>query len=353
MDELDRLARLLRRYSPSGREAAAVREFLRQARELGYATRVDGVGNGIARIGSGRPRVVFLGHIDTVEGKLPVLRRGERLFGRGAVDAKGPLLAALLAGRARGAAGMFEVVAAVGEETDSRGTRHLLRRAPPDALIAGEPSGWDGIALGYKGALGVRATFRGARTHSSSPVPTASDRAVSWIIAVRSLVAGRDGGSPFRSLTAKTTGLASAPRGPIELAEVCLDLRLPPGTDTAGVERELRALEGPDALEVTGRVEPIEVERSNPVVTALVAGVREVGGRPTLYRKGGTSDLNLAVRAWGVPGAAYGPGDPHLDHTDQERLSLADLGRAVRVLEVARERLGRSLLTPRRSDENA
>lgn len=98
MDEVPALLRLLRRYSPSGREASAVAEFRRLARELGYSTTIDAAGNGIARRGRGRPRIVYLGHIDTVPGRRPVRQSRGRVYGRGAVDAKGPLVAALLTG---------------------------------------------------------------------------------------------------------------------------------------------------------------------------------------------------------------------------------------------------------------
>ena len=39
---------------------------------------------------------MFLGHIDTVEGELPVRTAGGRIYGRGACDAKGSLAAALV-----------------------------------------------------------------------------------------------------------------------------------------------------------------------------------------------------------------------------------------------------------------
>ena len=66
-------------------------------------------------------------------------------------------------------------------------------------------------------------------------------------------------------------------------------------------------------------------------------------------KKGGTSDLNLVVPAWDVPGAAYGPGDAHLDHTGRESVALAELRRSVDVLKVALSRLRSGALTPRRS----
>ncbi|HXY47117.1 MAG TPA: hypothetical protein VEK13_04385 [Thermoplasmata archaeon] len=78
-----------------------------------------------------------------------------------------------------------------------------------------------------------------------------------------------------------------------------------------------------------------------------MAGIRANWGRPTLWRKGGPSDLNLAVRAWGMPSSAYGPGDPRLDHTDRERISVTEIRRAVGALEIALERLRSSPVTPR------
>ncbi len=326
-----------------------MQEFVRLARELGYAARTDAVGNGVARRGRGRPRLVFLGHIDTVEGRLPVRRKAGRLYGRGTVDAKGPLAAALLAGRELAGPGEYLVVAAVGEETDSRGARHLLRRLRPEAVIAGEPSGWDGVTIGYKGEVQVELTFRGRRTHFSSPTPTTTDRVIGWVGAVRAFVTDRANDSPFRSLTAKVVGVQSRRRGDEETARVTVDFRLPPTISTRELLRAIPRASGAARPVVKIRVEPIEVDRSNPVVASLVEGVRAAGGRPTLWRKGGTSDLNLVVPAWRVPGAAYGPGDARLDHTDRESVSLSEFARSITVLRVALERLQALRPTLRRS----
>jgi LysW-gamma-L-lysine carboxypeptidase len=347
LDELATLERLVHQYSPSGQEAAAVREFVRIARAYGYRARVDAVGNGIASRGTGRPRIVFLGHIDTVDGDLPVRRRGGRLYGRGAVDAKGPLVAALLAGRESSGPGEYRVIAAVGEETDSRGARHIVGHPAPDATIIGEPSGWDGITIGYKGMVKLVATFRGQRSHYSSPAPTAMDRAIDWVGTLRAFVAGRSGPSLFHSLTMKVVGLESQLQGDDETAVATIDLRLPPGASTSELMRSLPRAPGPCSFATKVRDEPIEVARTNPVVAALVSGVRAAGGRPTLWRKGGTSDLSLTVRAWSVPAAAYGPGNARLDHTSRECISAEELRRSVTVLRVALESLRTGPLTPR------
>lgn len=350
MDEGVVLERLLRRYSPSGGEGAAVVEFVRLGRELGYRTRIDRVGNGLAEIGRGRPRTLFLGHIDTVEGRRPVRQSRGRVHGRGAVDAKGALATALLAGQGFRGPGSFTIAAAVGEETDSHGARHLSTGPKPDAVIAGEPSGWDGLTIGYKGDLRLEATFERPRTHWSSPFPTATDSAVEWATKVRALSVQGAGLTPFRSLTAKIVGFQSDPAADPEQARVVVDLRIPPGLTTGAVIDRLPAGVGPSRIRTLVRVEPLESPRTDPVVLALGASIRETGGRPTLWRRGGTSDLNVVAGAWGVGGAAYGPGDARLDHTDREALSLEELRRAVEVLRRAIGRLagatGRGAIPP-------
>ncbi|MGA8275821.1 MAG: M20/M25/M40 family metallo-hydrolase [Thermoplasmata archaeon] len=347
MDEADTLLRLLRTYSPSGGEGLAVREFVRLAREIGYTARIDAAGNGVAHRGHGRPRLAFLGHIDTVPGRRPVVQRGGRIYGRGAVDAKGPLAAALIAGSRFTGPGALEVIAAVGEEADSRGARHVARHKGYEAVIAGEPSRWDGITVGYKGDVRLTAYFRGGRTHYSSPHPTVADTALHWVENVRALASFAPGPSPFRTLTMKVVGVQTG-GDETEWASVTLDLRVPPGRTTSEVLRSLPRDRGRPTLRTLVRIEPIEVDRTNPVVRALEGGIRAERGRPTLWRKAGTSDLNLVAPAWRVSGAAYGPGNPHLDHTARESVSERELGRSVRVLEVAFRQIAEELATPRR-----
>ncbi|HTW55724.1 MAG TPA: M20/M25/M40 family metallo-hydrolase [Thermoplasmata archaeon] len=346
MDDAELLERLVRCYSPSGREQRAVAAFVAGARALGYSASVDAVGNGIARRGRGRPETLFLGHIDTVDGERPVRWTGHRLHGRGVVDAKGALAAALAAGADFAGPGALTVVAAVGEETDSRGTRRLLRGRRPDAVIAGEPSGWDGLTVGYKGDLRIARVFRGRRRHYSAPYLTAADRAVAWCAAVRAWSEARTTESLFRSVTAKTIALATGPPGDAEVARATIDVRLPPGLP---VEAALRALPGDPAdgaVTVEVAIDPCDTGSANPVARALIAGIRGAGGRPTIFRKAGTSDLNLAIAAWGIPGAAYGPGDARLDHTARELLDRRELARSVAVLRTAYAALATAGITP-------
>ncbi len=326
------LESLVRAYSPSGSERRAVRAFVAGARRLGYRTRVDAAGNGIAEHGSGRPVVLFLGHIDTVEGERPVRWRAGRLHGRGVVDAKGALAAALEAGADLPNRGTLRIVGAVREETDSAGARHLLRGPRPDFVIAGEPSGWDGVTVGYKGILRAEATFRGRRRHYSVAGGTAADRAVDWIAHARRWAMEHAGSTPFRSVTVAVIRLRDRSEGDAESATVGVDIRLPPGVPVADARAALATGDPPPRLRELSVAEPYDGGTANPVVGALLGAIREGGARPTVWRKAGTSDLNVVAAAWGIPGAAYGPGDARLDHTARESLSVAELDRSIRVL---------------------
>jgi LysW-gamma-L-lysine carboxypeptidase len=80
--------------------------------------------------------------------------------------------------------------------------------------------------------------------------------------------------------------------------------------------------------------------KRTPLVAALLDSIRSHGGEPRLLRKTGTADLNLlAERHPGVPIAAYGPGDASLDHTPEERISLAEFAQGVDILDSVFQRL--------------
>jgi LysW-gamma-L-lysine carboxypeptidase len=122
---------------------------------MGFTAGVDAIGNAVGNRGAGPRHLVLLGHIDTVTGDIPVHQQDGCLYGRGSVDAKGPL-ACFTAAAARvevPSGWRLSVIGAVGEEGDSRGARYLCQNmTPPDMVIIGEPSGWTGYP-GYKGSL--------------------------------------------------------------------------------------------------------------------------------------------------------------------------------------------------------
>ncbi len=348
---MDLLEAMVSIPSPSGGEAHLVACLEETLQDLGYRIAVDEVGNLCASRGSGRPVLMFLGHVDTVPGQIPVVRSATHLAGRGSVDAKGSLAAALAAGAALPEpSGTLIVVGAVGEEADSRGARHLLRGPSPDFLILGEPGGWEAVTIAYKGMIRLRFRVEVEAVHGSSPSPSAGDLVVDFAHALRRLVDDRRGDMPFLSPSVRVIQLKTDGTPDLDGGEVLVDLRVPPGMDVRALAAGAQGLVGVGGVEVLEAVPPVEVDNRNTVVRALTSSIRASGGVPCLRRKAGTSDMNLAAGAWAIPMATYGPGDSHLDHSPREALEIADLRRSRGVLEGAFTRLlaTRPLEPPRR-----
>src|SRR5260370_15821593 len=101
--EVALLHNMLTIRSYSGQEGALAVYLVGQARQMGLHACVDEVGNFVAstvsphELNSGSQPVILLGHMDTVRGYIPVRLQDGVLYGRGAVDAKGPLAAFLCA----------------------------------------------------------------------------------------------------------------------------------------------------------------------------------------------------------------------------------------------------------------
>ncbi|HEX6162523.1 MAG TPA: M20/M25/M40 family metallo-hydrolase, partial [Vicinamibacterales bacterium] len=171
--------------SLSRQESVASAWLTAQMRGAGFdRAYVDDAGNAVGELGdpSASRTIVLLGHIDTVPGNIAVRIEDGLLYGRGSVDAKGPL-ATFVAGAARfgsaaakAAALHIVVVGAVEEEAaTSKGARFIASRfngtnGPlPAACIIGEPSHWNRVTLGYKGRLLMDFTAAQPMAHTAGP----------------------------------------------------------------------------------------------------------------------------------------------------------------------------------------
>src|SRR5438094_8360375 len=84
---------LVRVPSVTGDTDAAVAAFVQACAARGMEAFRDEAGNAVATAGRGPREILLVGHVDTVAPPLPVRVEGGTLWGRGAVDAKGPLAA--------------------------------------------------------------------------------------------------------------------------------------------------------------------------------------------------------------------------------------------------------------------
>ncbi|MBN1562863.1 MAG: M20/M25/M40 family metallo-hydrolase, partial [Anaerolineae bacterium] len=181
----DLLIELVRHYSPSRSESAAVFYLGEWLNAHGLTAHVDAAGNVCGRRGlADAPHtLLMLGHIDTVPGEIPVRVEdradGPILYGRGSVDAKGSLCAfAEAAAQATIPDGWrVIVIGAVEEEIETSKGAHYIRdqfsgEAAPDLCIIGEPSGANRITLGYKGHLMIDYALSRPAAHTSRPEPS-------------------------------------------------------------------------------------------------------------------------------------------------------------------------------------
>lgn len=341
MEPFELLRRVVEIPSETGSEGAVVDFLVAQAKRDGFAAHRDAVGNFVAETGKGPQLLLFVGHVDTVPGAIPVRVEGDVLHGRGSVDAKAPLAAFYAA--ARGFRDdpdiRIRIVGAVDEEGDSRGAKALPRDERPTWVVVGEPSGSDGITLGYKGIIRGTLTVRRPHRHGAHAIPSAADELLALWAETRRVL---DFQEKFEWIQGRLLELASTSDGLTDVATARFALRLPPGFTTVRTIRRLEDLGARHGAEFgfAETMEPAVVDKHGPLVAAYLASIRALGARPRLKQKTGTADFNLFHEWWpDVPIVAYGPGDASLDHTPEERISRAEFEKGVAVNRAVVERL--------------
>jgi LysW-gamma-L-lysine carboxypeptidase len=338
------LTNLLGIYSPSGKEEAIASFLAEEMKKLGFQVGIDAIGNVIGVVGEGEPTIFLCGHMDTVAGHLPLRVEEGKIFARGAVDAKGPLAAMVVAAaqvvKDPAFKGKVLLASVVEEEATSRGVRHLITQGiHADYAIFGEPSGVENITIGYKGQIQLKVTCKTETGHSSTPwlYENALEKAYElWMQIKNSYLPLDKAESPFNAVTAcltKVVGGRATSVIPFE-SEMFIDIRVPPQFTTAQVFEETKKviaqyqaanLKVVVKASVEDTVEPFEVDKSSPIVHALSSSVRKVLNNPaTLLRKTGTGDMNILGKAMNLPIVTYGPGDSHLDHTTDEHIVVSE-----------------------------
>jgi len=337
MDELVLLRDMLEIYSPSGKEGEMAAYLVKQMGALGFRAYQDAVGNAIGVLGEGEQEMMLLGHMDTVEGFIPIRLQDGQLYGRGAVDAKGPLATFILAAARVGSLSdkRIVVVGAVEEEAHSKGARYLLGSFSPQMVIIGEPSGWQHVTLGYKGRLLVTYRLAAPTRHSTAQGPSGSERAVEFWNHLMDYAQEFNQGERFRFHTLDSSlHRITAHNGGFE-EEVSMDmtLRIPFGLDVPSLKEHIREWANGAAVGFSGEDVPYKAGKNNPLVRAFLRAIRARGGHPTFKLKLGASDMNTVGPVWDCPIVAYGPGDSSLDHTPDEHIQVQEFYQAIEVME--------------------
>ena len=344
------LERALKLYTPSLREKSLADFLATVCEDLGFRDiHTDDVGNIIATKGSGSPKIMLCGHMDTVPGRIRVRKEDDYLFGRGSSDAKGPLIAMLFAAASvEKNNGTVTFVGAVDEEGNATGIKSLTHDKPDvDYAIFGEPSGTKQITIGYKGRIAINLKINvGDSAHASAPwlAKNAIEESSLFLNQIKNeLESGQEEKTKGMMLTATITEIKGGLSHNVTPRECdsTLDIRIPVGTNCKLVEeklskvvKEISKSRGVEAFySIIDETEPFEAQHSSPLVRALTLAVLDIEKqRPTLIRKTGTGDMNVIGNKLSIPVVTYGPGDPHAAHTIDEKISIDEYLRGIEVL---------------------
>ncbi|MGD9901993.1 MAG: M20 family metallopeptidase [Vicinamibacterales bacterium] len=335
--------------SPTDDKAAVDRcgaELRRRAGAAGFRVRVEAQSeagdHSVLEVGHGRPRILLVGHVDTVWPigqltRMPLVRRDGRLCGPGVLDMKAGVAMGLLATRAvfetaPPASGAVALLATSDEETGSRTSRGLIEAEAraSDAVLVLEPALAGGALKTSRKGIGQ------FHLHVTGVAAHAGVDPAKGVSAIRELARQILDLERLHDLTRGVSvnpGVVSGGTRPNVVAEeahAVVDVRAPSLADAAEIDaafRQLRPHLDGTRLVVTGGFERPPMERSAGVAAlyeVAQAAAAELGQSVAEGGTGGGSDGNFTA-ALGIPTldglGAVGDGAHALhEHVEIDRL---------------------------------
>jgi acetylornithine deacetylase/succinyl-diaminopimelate desuccinylase-like protein len=287
---------------------------------------------------SGKPRVLFAPHTDTVSvGGMSIdpfsgeVRDG-KVWGRGASDTKGPMasmLWALKQAREKLPSLDHEIWFAglMSEETDQHGSRALAAQERFDFVIAAEPTELQ-VVHAHKGSAFFNLRTTGLAGHASRPDPgsNAIDKMLDVLAVIRTEFTAEFARQRDPLLGASTLSIGTIRGGTKtniipDFCEATVDLRFVPAhyrPEIIQSFRERLELVCPD-IEVSAiPAPPLYTDPTHPLIVQL----GECGAKPV----GAPWFCDACFFAErGMPAVALGPGSIAQAHTRDEHIAIADL----------------------------
>ncbi len=305
--------------------------------------------------GAGGGRSLMLcGHMDVVGAEAaqfePFVRDG-RLYGRGAVDMKGGLAAAVvvaerIAGSGQPLAGDLLVAAVIDEEWVSAGAEALVRDHDADAAILTEESNLD-VILEHGGFAWFEIESRGVESAGLDPESGIDAIALALpvlqgVVELDRELAGRPRPAYGRPSVHVST-IAGGTQYPTYPARCVLGVErcTVAGETVADARREIEAIvvaaaQADDRFDagvrmIVGR-EPVKLDAADSLVGALEGAIEQHLGRPARRAADmGWADSGVLVEA-GIPCVIFGPaGGGH--HTAREWVDVSSLQSCTDILE--------------------
>jgi succinyl-diaminopimelate desuccinylase len=259
-------------------------------------------------------------------------------------------------------AGRLVVGALVDEEGDMLGAKHLCRTPIGRELTAAiicEPEDNE-LCLEQRGVVWARVRARGKMAHGA--MPEAGINPIACLGAMLREAPGlerrlrrRCERSRYLRPPTVTPTIAQAPPPGVgvaqsnvipAVAEMTLDVRVTPGIGAEGLREELEALCRAGEARCPGvEVEwepvnafrlPTRVDRSEPIVRAMVSGMKAATGRAPRYGGvPGSTDGTILRMELGLPIVTCGPGNRLIPHQVDEYVEVAQLVDAARIYAVS------------------
>jgi succinyl-diaminopimelate desuccinylase len=352
--------------NPPGRELEAAELVQARMASPGAICEIQefspGRANAVCRIPFSRPEegpcLIFNSHLDVVPpGEAPWSSPpfepkifNDRVYGRGACDAKGSLAAMMTAMRLalqspKKLRGELFLTAVAAEETGGLGTQFWLKSRSADTrlsmAIIGEPSGLKPV-IGHKGVSRRKFSVRGRSAHTSNP---SQGRNAIYPIARLALFIEELN----ERLTKRTHPLLGPPlvsanviRGGVkdnvipDYCELHMDRRRIPGEGSDQFDRELNAwiksmvASDPSLqyqIEILGAdKEPVIISPDEPIVQAVTEAIHEVTGRREAPQGFvAATDMAFLVHQGNIPTVILGPGHLAQTHVVDEFVEINQL----------------------------
>jgi putative selenium metabolism hydrolase len=363
----ENLSKIVKIKSLSLNEKEVAEELVRQMKEAKFdEVRIDGLGNVIGRVGSGKKILAIDGHIDTVDIGVRSNWNFEPLsgeikdgfvHGRGTVDQKGGVSSFVTAGRILKELGLdkeltvYFVGSVIEEDCDGLCWNWIIEKEKikPDFCISTEPTSCR-LLRGHRGRMEINVIFRGISAHGSNPDigKNAIYMASKFCLEVEKLNT-RLKSDPFLGKGSVTVSemITGAPSlcAVSDYAKVHLDRRLTQGETKESAVKEVEdllkemKLEGEvkvlhyEATSFTGTKYGMEkyyptwtVEENSTAVTVGVKAHKELYGKEPTIGKWIFSTNGVTIRGvHGVPCIGFGPGDEVMAHAPNEKIRVNDL----------------------------
>lgn len=360
--------------SESGDEARVVRRAAEEMERLGFdEVFIDGFGNVLGRVGSGKTVIALDGHLDTVgigdrstfrfDPYAGVIENGI-IYGRGASDQEGGFAAAVHGARIAKELGLLDDVSLwvtgtiMEEDCDGLCWQYILREGVlrPDVVISTEATNL-AVYRGHRGRMEIELRTQGRSAHGSAP-----ERGINAVYKMAPIIQDiarhnedlAGSADPFLGKGSVTiSAIRSTSPSLCAVADSCtihLDRRLTKGeTEQSALDALARlpavTQEGATLTVLDyaraswrGLVYPTRkyyptwvLQEEHPAIqAALVAGQGALGHAPSVGKWVFSTNGIATAGMFGIPTLGFGPGNEVHAHTPEDQCPIDHLTAAAK-----------------------